>query len=101
MNNLIKNLIRKGREISLTKLERAEIRQRLLVIVRGAEAMSRPVTKFSWSRILKPAFVSVMITSLAGGGVSFASENSLPGDFLYSVKVNVNEEVRAALLVSS
>lgn len=99
MNNLIKNLIKKGREVSLSKIEKTEIRQRLLAYMKGTEAMQAVRSApFSWSRILKPAFVSVLIASLTGGGVSFASENSLPGDLLYPVKVNVNEEVRAALL---
>jgi hypothetical protein len=34
---------------------------------------------------------------LSGAGVSSAAENSLPGDLLYSVKVNINEEVVSVL----
>ena len=30
-------------------------------------------------------------------GVSFAAENTLPGDFLYPVKININEKVAASL----
>lgn len=43
-----------------------------------------------------PIFASLVIAIMLGGGVSFAAENSLPGDTLYPVKVDVNEEVRGA-----
>ena len=36
-----------------------------------------------------------------GGGASFAAESAVPGDMLYPVKVQVNEQVRAALAVSA
>jgi hypothetical protein len=40
------------------------------------------------------------ILVLLGGGVSVAARSALPGHLLYPVKVNVNEEVRAALASS-
>ncbi len=43
------------------------------------------------------AFIFVII---GGAGVSFSAANALPGDFLYGVKVHVNEEV-AGVLISS
>ncbi len=43
----------------------------------------------------------LIITALAGGGVSAAAESALPGDALYAVKVSVNEEVRAAFTFSA
>jgi hypothetical protein len=33
-----------------------------------------------------------------GAGTSFAAQGSLPGDFLYPIKVNVNENVKSAFL---
>jgi hypothetical protein len=36
-----------------------------------------------------------------GGGTSYAAEGSLPGDLLYPVKVNVNENIESALAVSN
>lgn len=49
--------------------------------------------------LLKPMPLLAIVTIFATltGGVSFAAENALPGDILYPVKVNFNEEVRAAL----
>ena len=46
------------------------------------------------------AAIALIIALCLGGGVSFAVENAVPGDALYTVKVDVNENVRAALSVS-
>lgn len=43
----------------------------------------------------------VALALVLTGGVSYAAEGSLPGDFLYPVKVGINEEVRSALAVSA
>ncbi len=42
------------------------------------------------------AFVALML----GTGTTFAAETALPGDVLYPVKVNINEEVREAFAFS-
>jgi hypothetical protein len=47
---------------------------------------------------LTPALVVALF--LFGSGVSFAAEQALPGDALYTVKVNVNEEARALVTLS-
>lgn len=56
-----------------------------------------------FNRLIRPvpALASILILSLAGGGVAAASEQSLPGDALYPIKIHINEEVRAALAVST
>lgn len=50
-------------------------------------------------RMFSPLWVtaSMVILLVAGSGVSFAAQGSLPGDVLYPVKVNVNEKVQTAL----
>lgn len=48
-----------------------------------------------------PIFASLAVMAILSGGVSYAAQSSLPGDFLYTVKVNVNESVRSALAVGS
>jgi hypothetical protein len=45
--------------------------------------------------------VAIAIMVLLGGGTSIAADRALPGDALYAVKVNVNEQVRAALTFSA
>lgn len=42
----------------------------------------------------------IAVLAVLGAGASIAAQTSLPGDALYGVKVNVNEEVRAALAFS-
>ncbi len=41
--------------------------------------------------------IALIIAAAVGGGTSFAAQNALPGDALWSFKVNVNENVEAAL----
>src|SRR3989344_2570438 len=45
--------------------------------------------------------LALLLVLCVGGGVSFAAENTVPGDALYSVKTSVNENVRAAIAVST
>ncbi len=44
--------------------------------------------------------IVLIIAILLAGGVSVASNNALPGDALYGVKVNVNENIREAFAFS-
>lgn len=43
---------------------------------------------------------AVLFLSLLVSGTSYAAEGSLPGDFLYPIKVNMNEEVRGLFVFS-
>ncbi len=48
---------------------------------------------------LRAAAVVIMFFVVVGaGGTSFAAQNSLPGDILYPIMVNINEGVKSALL---
>ena len=47
-----------------------------------------------------PIIASFIITILVSGGAALAAENSLPGNPLYSFKVNITEEVRSSLPLS-
>ncbi len=55
----------------------------------------RGLTPQIFFRKLMPIFAGITILALIGGSTSFAAEGTLPGDFLYPVKVGFNEEVRA------
>ncbi|KKR05477.1 MAG: hypothetical protein UT33_C0011G0188 [Candidatus Peregrinibacteria bacterium GW2011_GWC2_39_14] len=51
----------------------------------------------------KKAFIAIYIIILVFGGstgTAFAAETSLPGDLLYPIKTNVNEEIRSRLTFS-
>jgi len=44
---------------------------------------------------------SLVIALVLGGGTSFAAQSALPGDVLYRVKADINEEVIGALTLST
>ncbi len=48
-----------------------------------------------------PVGIIIALVVALGGGVSMAAQSSLPGGALYPVKVNINEEVRAAFALSA
>jgi len=45
--------------------------------------------------------IAIVIAIILAGGVSVTANNALPGDMLYGVKVNVNENVEKAFSFSS
>ncbi len=103
-----KEIIKKAEGVRLTKNEKAEMRAHLQAFVRGKtvldEVAGRQVLaeKSLGFRFIKPMpiLASLVLAAVLGGGVSFAAENSLPGDALYPVKLYLNEEVRAVLATS-
>ena len=52
----------------------------------------------SWTSTL---VVAALILMLAGGGVAFAAENTVPGDSLYTVKIDITEPLRETLAFSA
>lgn len=100
MSQNLKEIIKKARGVSLGREEKLLGRERLRAFMRGLAA-GEAIPSTSWfGRVLKPTLAAVAAAMLVGGGVSFASENSLPGDVLYPVKIRFNEEVRALLTTS-
>lgn len=105
LSELIQN---SGRRMSLTDSEREKMRE----VLREYTAM-RPVranvgggsahTSSPFVYLQRPVAYALIIALLvtSGAATSYAAESALPGDALYAVKINVNEEVRAALLVST
>ncbi len=57
-----------------------------------------PFHTWSFASNFKTVGLAVLSLLVASTGVTFAAEKTLPGDLLYSVKVNVTEEVRGALI---
>lgn len=50
--------------------------------------------------LLRPLPAALAALLCVGVGASYAAEGALPGDLLYAVKINVNEEVRGAFALS-
>ncbi|MBI2013320.1 MAG: hypothetical protein HYS87_00570 [Candidatus Colwellbacteria bacterium] len=97
-------------EAKLSKESKSRIRENLVNFMQGdvrapetRRLISERSKKFSLEgligslRIIPMPIIALLIALSLSGGVSFAAENSLPGDALYPIKVGVNEQVRGAL----
>jgi len=112
MNNLIEQLQALKGKIVFDEYRKKNIRNILIAKIENEESV-KTVTLARHNNqgtnflnfIFKPLkpmpiFAMLMIMTLAGGGISMAAEGALPGDLLYPVKVNINEEVRSTLTFS-
>ncbi len=111
----IEEQFKKLKSITLTQEEKQKTREVLLSFIQKnpvrVDLPSRHTLQeaYTWSSFLQKFNhirlhtmpLIIIIALLAGSGVSFAAEKTLPGDVLYPVKVNINEEVRGWLSVSS
>lgn len=98
--------IKDATQFSLSDKERNETRAHLLEYarmrpVRVRERASQRPTR-SWLAFGLHPFpvVAILLVVAIGSGTAGAAslaQNALPGDILYGIKINVNEEVRAAL----
>lgn len=108
MDNIIKQLKKGAKHTRLSVEEKATMKSALLQYV-----ATHPVNKslfqgrgipspFSVNNFRNKKSLSLFVIGglLMGGSVSFAAENTVPGDILYPVKVNVNETVRGAFAVT-
>lgn len=117
----IKNLFNELKNVKMTETEKSHIRAQLVQLT-GAHVFSpktakptleqyrtknqpgirkSPYSDWSFTSNFRTVGAAVLVLILASTGVSFAAEKTLPGDLLYPVKVNVNEEVRGALTISN
>ena len=115
------NLIEDLKMIKMSEVEKADVLSRALTSIdqiEAAHALSngrvaslgsndQSVTstfQHAWySYIFEKKFVpalSFAILLLGTGGTSIAAEQSLPGDLLYPVKININEQVRGFTAVT-
>lgn len=113
MNKYLKQYIGALRRESLTKAEKAEMRSFLASFmnthpVRLPHAARLNMSKSSRAQffeiIYKPMLASSMVAlvlMLGGGSISYAAERALPGDMLYPVKIHINENLRAAVLLTA
>lgn len=84
-----------AQKVSLGAGEKAHIRAAIMESIRGSSPSYSPFYRFL--RICSGSMAAVMIFVLCGAGVSYAAESALPGDALYTVKVNFTEAVRLRL----
>ncbi len=105
MRNNLKEFKKLAREVRLSADEKSAMRGELLRHMEMHPVVKKKATVspfFSMKSFRKNRMLPVFVTLglVMGGSVSFAAENTLPGDFLYPVKVHLNEPVRGAIYVS-
>ncbi len=106
---IIKDFIQPLRSIILSDKKAHDMRERLIAYT-DLHAMpalginkkpQRPVLRtsfsFSYSRVVAVA-LAVVVLLVGGTGITFAAENSVPGDPLYVVKVSVAEPIQGAFI---
>jgi hypothetical protein len=101
----LQNGINEIKNIKMTSVEKKQILEYIL----NSSQKSNELIPSPWANIFtfaikKNRFIYYMviplIVALTGGGVVFASEESLPDSILYPIKVNIVEPVRGALKFS-
>ena len=100
----MKPIFKKLKHEKLTRAERKQLKTNLLAFV-ARHPLYRPertiFSLFSWPRYryATVALIISLVVALAGG-TTYAAEQTLPGDLLYPVKIHVNEEIKAVLILS-
>ncbi len=96
----LKKFIRKANDVKMTAHEKRVMLSRIL----GPSGIPSPYSFFLTvmeyrQRIVVAAVIVAFV--LTSGGTSFAAASALPGEALYSIKVNVNEEIQSFVAVSA
>lgn len=84
----------------LSSADKGMLKREILKSIR--ETGQQPIAS-PWSNVFLAfrthtvAFVAVVTIIFTGGGFALVAEGALPGEALYSIKVNFNEEVRDAI----
>lgn len=102
-------LFKAATHVELSDAERAETRTVLSEYMKFRPLRATHYSTFSrfsqfFSRELRihpiPVIAAVLVLTITGSTAA-AAEHALPGDFLYDIKVSVNEPVRSALATSA
>lgn len=112
MNKKPETLLTSLRSEGLYPSEKLAMRERVQASMATQPVRSRPLLRHLWYGISSPGLalnlskpmIIALIVAVAvalGGGVSYAAEQSLPGEALYIVKTSVNEPVREVLALSA
>lgn len=107
MNNFFEQFKKTARDIRLSAQEKQAMRVRLYEAMHASPlsaahdvplkpALGRPSPYFFFSPRWATALAVVLVMVLSSG-TAFAAQGALPGDVLYAVKVNVNENIQTAL----
>lgn len=103
----IEKIFTKTHSVSLDQSAKDAIQKELLLLVKNTPIDATKKLWFSgltWDAFRmqsgRYAFAAVAIIMLVGGATGASANSSLPGDFLYPVKVGINEKIREVLAFS-
>ncbi len=112
-NSKFDNLILDMQNIKMSADEKSDILNRALSAIESIEATHNEVLHVkpvrstfmsAWtSYVQERKFVPTLIMAsllLVTGGTSLVAENALPGDYLYSLKVNINEKIQGLAAIT-
>ncbi|MFA7193500.1 MAG: hypothetical protein WC087_01120 [Candidatus Paceibacterota bacterium] len=91
----IENFENAYKQVSLSVSEKENLKSNIFGRI---TPVAQPSPFFAWSFYLRAVPAALIMFAIIGAPVSFAAERSLPGDVLYKVKTNINEEVKAAFV---
>lgn len=97
----INDIFKYSNKVSLTKDEKEGIRHMLEARMNMGPVRVGLLERLKYQRSIKtklklmPLILALMLTF--SGGAALAANSALPGDFLYPVKVGMNEKIRGAL----
>src|SRR3989344_7355021 len=97
-NNNPLNILHNLKKLSLTSQEKQAMRSRLIMAIQATRSPKKSVLVAFASLIARPLAAALVIVLVISGGTAFAAEGTLPGDLLYPLKINFNEEVTSAVL---
>ena len=114
MNTNPEDILNKVNEVRLTDTERATMRGHIRAFMYEHPARASFLMRISghFLSAFQPAasphflsgyrtgLVALLLVLVTGVGTSYSAENSLPGDTLYPVKINVNEKIEGSLATS-
>lgn len=94
-NKKLKQFIKEASDVHMTFREK----QDMLLAVLGKASIPSPYYLFS-AFVIGPhkkmiAAVLLAVFTLTSGGTSYAAASALPGDTLYSFKININEQLQS------
>lgn len=90
--------------VSLSREERDEMKENIRLFMAANPARTSPFEKFFLgfrapqdAFFMRPVLASLLIIFIIGTGTSYTAADALPGDFLYPIKIHVNENIEKAL----
>ena len=98
MKNTIESKFEHAKQrLTLSETEKAFHREELVAFMLDAKKpVLSPYTR-SVFPMMRYAFAALLMVAAGGTGIAFAAEQSLPGDALYSVKLQVTESIQVRL----